>query len=232
MAECSESGCERPVRVKSRGLCGMHSLRAQKAERGPCVIDGCGKPQMGAGMCSMHYSRRDRNGDPLVAQQIRLDDPARMASHLDASGGPNACHLFDGPTDQGGYCNFNLGGKTTKAHIAAWIIVNGPVPEGHDIDHECHNAARAAGVCPGGICSHRRCCNERHLAAKPRREHFDDTVPWRRTGKANLTEDRVREIKALLREGSMSGAAIARRFDLTPNTISRINTGKVWASVA
>jgi len=230
MATCLESDCDRPVKVKSRSLCGLHAGRAQKTEHGPCSVEGCDLKWKSSGLCAKHYDRLRANGDPLVVQQIRLDDDARLASKVDRSGGPFACWPFLGRVDKDGYCAFSFHRRTSKAHIVAWILANSSVPEGYDIDHECHNTAKRAGLCPGGICEHRRCCNPRHLAAKPRREHFDDTVPWQRTSKANLTGDVVREIKILLRDG-VSGRKIAAMYELTPNTISRINLGKVHASV-
>jgi hypothetical protein len=36
-----------------------------------CSIDGCGKPVVAKGMCSMHYARERRNGSPHVVQRDR-----------------------------------------------------------------------------------------------------------------------------------------------------------------
>lgn len=35
----------------------------------PCTVDGCDKPNRGAGYCAMHYSRKRRHGDPLVQRR-------------------------------------------------------------------------------------------------------------------------------------------------------------------
>lgn len=48
----------------------------------------------------------------------------------------------------GGYGDFMVGGKRTKAHIAAYEHCIGPVPDGMELDHLCRNRA---------------CCNPEHL---------------------------------------------------------------------
>lgn len=48
--------------------------------------------------------------------------------------------------------------------MLAYRIEHGLVPDGHDVDHTCHNPDV---MCPGGpACLHRRCCNGRHLVAR------------------------------------------------------------------
>ncbi|HZO31102.1 MAG TPA: HNH endonuclease signature motif containing protein [Chloroflexota bacterium] len=47
------------------------------------------------------------------------------------------------------------------AHCVVWEWTHGPIPDGLQLDHTCHNAASA---CPGGkSCLHRRCVNPAHL---------------------------------------------------------------------
>jgi hypothetical protein len=41
-------------------------------------------------------------------------------------------------------------------HVLMFEIIHGPVPEGHEVDHICHNA---------------RCCNPDHLQALPARDN-------------------------------------------------------------
>ena len=54
--------------------------------------------------------------------------------------------------------------KAIKAHRAAWMLANGPVPTGMVVDHICHNEAVAKGECAGGFdCIHRACINVDHL---------------------------------------------------------------------
>ena len=56
------------------------------------------------------------------------------------------------------------------AHVVAYEFTVGPVPDGLDLDHMCHNADP---TCPGGrACLHRRCCNPGHLLPSTRSENM------------------------------------------------------------
>lgn len=56
--------------------------------------------------------------------------------------------------------------RNKRAHRVAYEEAFGPIPEGHVIDHRCHNEAVARGECAGGEeCPHRRCVNPDHLEA-------------------------------------------------------------------
>lgn len=53
-------------------------------------------------------------------------------------------------------------------HRYIWEEVNGPVPEGYEIDHICRN---------------RNCCNPDHLRCIPRTEHIGYTNRYRYAGR-------------------------------------------------
>lgn len=88
---------------------------------------------------------------------------------LDTSGGPDACHPYTGSIDKGGYGQISVGArgerKVYRTHRVAYEALVGPIPEGHDIGHKCHDADPD---CPGGVCPHRRCGNGRHLLPETR----------------------------------------------------------------
>ena len=55
--------------------------------------------------------------------------------------------------------------KLARSHRVAYELSNGPIPDGAQVDHTCHNADVS---CGGGVnCPHRRCCNPAHLEAVP-----------------------------------------------------------------
>jgi len=49
------------------------------------------------------------------------------------------------------------------AHRVSYMTFVGPIPDGMQIDHTCHNRAVKAGACSGGECKHRKCVNPKHL---------------------------------------------------------------------
>lgn len=50
------------------------------------------------------------------------------------------CELATGRLDKDGYAYHG----TTRAHIAAWVKANGPVPSGMQIDHACRRRSCSA----------------------------------------------------------------------------------------
>lgn len=78
--------------------------------------------------------------------------------------------MWQGETGRGGYGRFVADEKDSKSRVQAhkWIyeVVNGPIPDGFQVDHKCHSKAVEDGTCDGGDdCRHRRCCNPDHLEA-------------------------------------------------------------------
>lgn len=51
-----------------------------------------------------------------------------------------------------------------KAHRVVYELLVGPIPDGLELDHTCHNGTG----CPGGhTCPHRACVNPAHLEPVP-----------------------------------------------------------------
>lgn len=99
----------------------------------------------------------------------RIPVRVRYEAMVDRSGGPDACHPWTGGT-RGGYGRVRNepGGVPIKVpvHRLTYEVFVGPIPDGFVVDHACHNEAAKRGECEGGdACSHRLCCNPRHLVA-------------------------------------------------------------------
>ena len=81
------------------------------------------------------------------------------------------CYAPNKPTT-GGYVTKRVWNKELKKYqqfkMHRWVYMQnfGPIPEGYEIDHICHNEAVARGECKGGVtCPHRACFNPLHLRA-------------------------------------------------------------------
>lgn len=71
------------------------------------------------------------------------------------------CWLWTGTIGPGGYAvaTWRAGGRVwgTSAHMVAYLLTVGPVPEGHQLDHLCHTMDLECRE--GARCPHRRCVN-------------------------------------------------------------------------
>ncbi len=94
----------------------------------------------------------------------RLTAVERFWAKVDRRG-PYECWPWLGSISAAGYGPFRTNGYHL-AHRFAYGLLVGPIPEGYQVDHDCHNKAAAVGLCTGGSsCLHRRCCNPAHLEA-------------------------------------------------------------------
>ncbi|MER6830931.1 HNH endonuclease signature motif containing protein [Streptosporangium sp. NPDC000563] len=84
----------------------------------------------------------------------------------DPSLGP--CWLWTGETTEQGYGVISVDGK--KVGVARYVYerAHGPLPDGYEPDHICHEPK----VCPPGpACVHRACCRLDHLEGVTHREN-------------------------------------------------------------
>lgn len=187
MLTCSIEGCTRPVKMKALQMCQAHYLRKLRHGDpllgGPmrnlnypkdsiCVVTGCQNriANREHGMCNPHYLRRQRYGDPLGGGPMLPFGRTlaeRLESKIDRAGD---CWIWTGASDGTGYGQINVDGIHRRAvHIVMYEMHVGPVPDGLELDHLCHNRDMA---CSGGSsCVHRRCCNPAHLEPVTRREN-------------------------------------------------------------
>jgi hypothetical protein len=182
-------------------------------------------------MCKGHYDRWRCSG--VVGGMLNsypLD--RRLWGSVDR-GSLSDCWHWTGKLTAAGYgTGFWVNGRQRAAHVVAWMLASGAeIPPGFVLDHECHNAAIRAAACPGGACPHRSCCNPAHLVLRTRQEHADASPSWGgRTPTRILDDNDVIAIRSELASGE-TGAAIARRYDVSPQLVSFIKTGRRKVSV-
>lgn len=96
--------------------------------------------------------------------------------------GPQGCRIWLGAKNDSGYGVVRVNGVLMKAHRYAYELVHGPIPEGHDINHRCHDEDLD---CPKGACTHRLCINPKHLEAVT---IYDNRVAFTQKRRARIKE--------------------------------------------
>lgn len=105
-----------------------------------------------------------------------------------------------------GYGTTKVAGRTRYTHIVEWEAVNGPVPQGCELDH---------------LCKQPRCGEPTHLEPVP---HVINT---QRGAHVKLTRDAVIQICMSLEPP----AVLAERFGVADRTIRNVREGRSWRNV-
>jgi len=131
--------------------------------------------------------------------------------------------LWKGAVEPNGYGRFYLSDRINRrAHRVAWTLFRGEIPPGLFVCHHCDVHG---------------CVNPDHLFLGTHAENQADRkrkgrgVRGERCWNAKLQAGQVRVIKALLAQGVVTQAAIARRFGVAASTISGIQRGESWRHV-
>lgn len=163
----------------------------------------------------------------------------RFWSHVDKSGGPDACWPWQRAVRPDGYGKFHVGThaagtrRCDYAHRSAWELTNGTIPNGLCVCHHCDN---------------KRCCNPSHFflgtiadntrdAAKKGRlprglRNGQHTKPERtargeRHGCAKLSADDVSSIRTSYENG-YTQIQLATAFNVSQAQISKIVRRESW----
>ena len=184
-----------------------------------CSIPECDKPIDSHGYCKLHADRWRRCGDPLVGR-TPTGEPQRFYREVVLSYDGDECLAWPYARIAQGYGELVVDGQICLVSRLVCEAVNGPPPTPkHDAAHSCGNG-------------HLSCVTKRHLSWKTRAENIADMVGHgtilrgEKSPSAKLTEGDVHRIRSL--KGTTSQSQIARRFNVTPHTISDIYAGKTW----
>jgi hypothetical protein len=222
---CSVSDCERPV--QARGWCRKHYERwrlhgdphfvRMTVAGEACSVEGCGNGVIARGMCGTHYSRWRHHGDPTVVMVTApglplqfLDDAVRYTG--------DDCLIWPYAINSGGYAHLQIGQRTCTASRIVCLRVHGdPTDDRVETAHSCGNSA---------------CVNPRHLRwATPKENSADrDTHGTTARGEKNGFTKLNRETVLAIREavGTLSHAAIGRRFGINTKTVGDIISRRNW----
>lgn len=184
-----------------------------------CSIDGCPATAKARGLCSRHYTWHQRHGT-LPPRRSAAD---RFWEKVDTSGD---CWIWLGSKSlvapaRGEYRGyFFLDGKMVAAPRAAWILTNGPIPDGLCALHHCDVPL---------------CVRPDHLYVGDKKQNAADRETRGRGRQprgeshlsAKLTEDQVREI----RKDTRPQTVIAREYGVSNVAIRMVQLRRTWKHV-
>jgi len=119
---------------------------------------------------------------------------------------PNGCWRWIKGRTTSGYGHFHMLGHYYQAHLIAYIIHVGPLPDGLEADHLCRN---------------RWCVNPEHV------EPVTHAVNMQRSIRAVLSPEQVVAIRNA-RRGGAGVRKLARQYGINHATVSRIANGLTW----
>jgi hypothetical protein len=170
------------------------------------------RPGREALLAASTTSRKDNRMAQQRSAKARFWDLVRKADD-------GECWIWIGSTNRCGYGIFHpRKGITVLAHRYAHEKCLGPIPKGKMVLHSCDVRA---------------CVNPRHLRLGTQLDNMRDKIArgrqpcGERHHNSRLTADEVR----FIRLSEATGASLARRFDISPSTISSIRSRKAWESV-
>ena len=103
-----------------------------------CSVPGCSRPSCKRSLCNAHYIRLRRYGNPLAGAP-RPTVEQRFWAKVDKSGD---CWVWTAKATSHGAGWFKPGGRGINplyAYRFSYELLVGPVPDGMELDHQCHN---------------------------------------------------------------------------------------------
>lgn len=191
-----------------------------------CSVENCERDSSRAangrrGMCSAHYQRVRRHGDPFTVKETPSPAIDWIAEHSDYDGDDCLKWPFHIGKDGYGRVHRPLCGTLTTASNYMCHVAHGPKPsQRHEAAHSCGNGNLG-------------CTNPRHLYwATPEKNQQERVVHGtsnrgERQHRSKLTKSDVRAIRR--RATTESQKSIARDFGIDPSTVSNIVRRKKWA---
>lgn len=228
---CMIAGCDYPV--KAKGFCNNHYRRYWKyndplyikkydrdLEKLPCKVNGCEKHVCAKGFCSTHYQRFRIHGDPLHTTKRRynmsLKETMFWCLTQTKKGGPKRyCMEWIKYKTPAGYGEVSFQGKKILVGQLILTYFQGD-SNGRHMLHLCDN---------------KTCINSDHLNWGSAGENvIHRMIRGPRNIKCKLNSDNIKDIRILSKNG-LQQKIIAKQFNVAPNTISAILSGKSWSYI-
>jgi len=137
-------------------------------------------------------------------------------------GSPDGCWYWTSHLNKDGYGLFNYHNQAIGSHRISFIIYRGTIPNTMQVLHTCDNPM---------------CVNPHHLFLGSHTDNMQDMIKKGRGNKmkweahidAKLTKKDVLMIRSL--NGKISQVELAKQFNVTQGSISRIILNKGWKGI-
>lgn len=134
---------------------------------------------------------------------------------------PSGCRIWDGQLNKkGGYGRIGYMGKGWRAHRLAYLLLQGPIPDGMELLHSCDNP---------------RCINPAHLRPGTHAENIAEAYQkGRKTfpqGPGHPRFSFSREQAMEIINSTESAGSISRRIGVSVSSICRLRKGDTWKSL-
>ena len=179
-----------------------------------CKIETCSNSVYGLEMCSKHYSRWYRTGDPLYTSRAPMG--LSLEERLDYVGyevNSNGCHIWLGRCNEFGYGVLKYAGRWQGVHRLVFSLTNDLLPN-VVIRHKCDNPP---------------CINPAHLIPGTQADNITDMViRARNRTRRSLTWEQVTEVRSRYAEGNTTQSELEKEYGLSSGSVSRIVTYKTY----
>lgn len=188
-----------------------------------CSVLNCASKVVGRGLCSKHYQRFMKYGDPLAGKKNHASLEERFWRNVEKT---DTCWFWKGTKARNAYGIIQTGGKGAKSvtvHRLSYVMHHGEIPDDHVVMHSCDNPS---------------CVNPDHLSVGTYQENALDTIQKGRharmapvgskNGKAVLNDDKVRYIRASV---GVSHVKLAKELGVSVSCVRGVRSGRTWGHV-
>lgn len=186
-----------------------------------CSVVECARPTSNVGLCSVHYRRKLRHGDPLAQVRTPPGTRERFYQEVILRHSSRDCLYWPFGTDGQGYASMTVdGGRSVNVHRRVCIQVHGDQP--NDKSHAAHSCGRGV----------RGCVSPLHVSWKTPTENSLDKnqhgtmLRGSMVVGSKLTENQIIEILKL--KGVERQKDTEARFGISQGHVCDIQSGKKW----
>lgn len=183
----------------------------------PCKIDGCDNPHTAKGLCSKHYQRFWKHGDPLETKATPPGEAREYYLEAVMLYEGKDCLIWPFARDEKGYAR--LGSEYVSRLLCDEVYGEAPTPD--------HQAAHSCGK------GHEGCVAKGHLSWKTRAENQADRIAHdthkrgERSHLAKLKQNDVLAIRSL--KGREPMRSVAKRYGVSRSTVCGVMNGNSWS---